>query len=122
MKGKGWKLVLVWVILMTVMTVAMQGAMFMTASPQMKDASFLKKIGAAELSATLEYALAIPANRLANSIMSAAQVGLGTYVFDFIGQIATNRLWLKVPTTVDDYAAMGIIMLAMYISVYKIFT
>ena len=110
MKGKGkWGLVLFWLFLMVVITVAMQGALFMTASPQMKHASFLKKIAGAELSATLEYALAIPANRLANMLMSAAQVGLATYVFDFIGQIATNRFWLKVPTTVDDYAAMGII-------------
>ena len=61
----------------------------------------------------------IPANRIGNRFMSAAQVSLWSYIFDFLGQILSNTFWLKLPTTLDDYAAMALIFIGMYISVYK---
>jgi len=52
--------------------------------------------------------------------MSAAQVSLWSYIFDFLGQILSNMFWLKLPTTLDDYIAMVLIFTGMYISVYKV--
>ena len=86
----------------------------------MKDASFLKKLGVAELMATIEWMFIIPANRMGNRFMSAAQVSLWSYIFDFLGQILSNAFWLKLPTTAADYTAMLLIFIGMYISVYKI--
>jgi uncharacterized protein (DUF486 family) len=62
----------------------------------------------------------IPANRIGNRFMSAAQVSLWSYIFDFLGQILSNMFWLKLPTTLDDYIAMVLIFTGMYISVYKV--
>lgn len=53
--------------------------------------------------------------------VSAAQVSLSSFVFDFLGQIVSNRYWLKLSTTLDDYIGMGIILAAMGISTYKVF-
>ena len=33
--------------------------------------------------------------------------------------ILSNTFWLKLPTTLDDYAAMALIFIGIYISVYK---
>jgi hypothetical protein len=41
-------------------------------------------------------------------------------VFDFLGQVLSNALWLKLPTTLDDYAAMVLILGAMIISKYHL--
>jgi hypothetical protein len=40
-------------------------------------------------------------------------------VFDFLGQVLSNAFWLKLPTTLDDYAAMVLILGAMVLSKYK---
>jgi hypothetical protein len=69
----------------------------------------------------LEWIGLISANRLGNRVLSAAQVSLSSFVFDFLGQIVSNRYWLKLPTTLDDYIGMGIILAAMGISTYKVF-
>ena len=114
-------LLVVWLILNVYVILMMDLAMFMQTTPEMKDASFLKKLGVTELFATLEWVGLIPANRLGNKILSAAQISLSSFVFDFIGQIASNRFWLKLPTTLDDYVGMSLIIIAMIISTYKIF-
>ena len=100
--------------------VFMDLALFMQTTPTMKHAPFLKKLGVAELLATIEWMFIIPANRIGNRFMSAAQVSLWSYIFDFLGQILSNAFWLKLPTTLDDYAAMILIFIGMYISVYKL--
>ena len=87
----------------------------------MKNAGFLKKLLVAEILATIEWVFIIPSNRLGNTFLTAAQVALTTFIFDFIGQIGTNMFWLKLPTTIDDYAAMIIIFIGMAISAYKVF-
>jgi uncharacterized protein (DUF486 family) len=61
----------------------------------------------------------IPSNRIGNWFLSAAQVSLSSYVFDFLGQVLSNAFWLKLPTTLDDYAAMVLILGAMVLSKYK---
>jgi uncharacterized protein (DUF486 family) len=87
----------------------------------MKNSGFMKKLAMSEFWATIEWIFLIPANRIGNRILTAAQVNLSSFVFDFLGQIATNKFLLNMPTTIDDYAAMGLIMVGMYISVYKLF-
>jgi uncharacterized protein (DUF486 family) len=62
----------------------------------------------------------IPSNRIGNWFLSAAQVSLSSFLFDFLGQVLSNAFWLHLPTTLDDYAAMVIIMGAMVISKYHL--
>lgn len=109
-----------WFILNIFIMVFMDLAMFMQTTPQMKGASFLKKLGVAELLATIEWMFIIPANRIGNRFMSAAQVSLWSYIFDFLGQILSNEFWLHLPTTLDDYIGMVLIMIGMTISSYKL--
>lgn len=114
-------LILGWLVLNVYVILTMDLAMFMQTTPDMKQASFLKKLGVTEFFATLEWIGLIPANRIGNTILTAAQISLSSFVFDFLGQIASNKLWLKIPTTLDDYAGMVLIIVAMAISTYKIF-
>jgi len=115
------KTVLLWFLLNVGIMVFMDLALFMQTTPQMKDAGFLKKLGVSELLATIEWMFIIPANRIGNRFMSAAQVSLWSYIFDFLGQIISNAFWLKLPTTIDDYAGMVLIFVGMFISQYKLF-
>ena len=96
-------------------------ALFKQTTPEMKKAPFYKKLAVSEFWATIQWIFAIPANIIGNRIFTVPQITLSSFVFDFLGQIATNKFWLKIPTTIDDYAAMIIIMVAMWISTYKIF-
>ena len=114
-----YKTVLIWFILNIGIMVFMDLALFMQTTPSMKKSSFLKKLGVSEMLATIEWLFIIPANRMGNKFMSAAQISLSSYVFDFIGQILSNSFWLKLPTTIDDYTAMILIFIGMYISLQK---
>lgn len=120
MKQPSIKTIVIWFLLNIAIMVFMDLALFAQTTPQMKDASFLKKLGVSELLATMEWLFVIPANRIGNRFMSAAQVSLWSYIFDFLGQILSNAFWLKLPTTLDDYTAMVLIFVGMYISSYKI--
>jgi uncharacterized protein (DUF486 family) len=112
---------LFWLFLNIGIMVFMDLALFMQTTPEMKNAGFFKKLLVAEVLATIEWIFIIPSNRLGNRFLTAAQVALTTFIFDFIGQIGTNMFWLKLPTTIDDYAAMVIIFIGMAISAYKVF-
>jgi len=121
MKKVEKKEILIWLLLNVAIIIFMDLAMFMQTTPNMKKAGFGKKLASAEFWATCEWMFLIPANRIGNKFLTAAQVSLSSFVFDFIGQIGTNTLWLKIPTTLDDYAAMIIIFGGMTISAYKLF-
>ena len=123
MKKSGFslKLFIFWLFLNVVVAITMDLAFFVNNMDFMKNSGFAKKLAMSEFWATIEWMFLIPANRIGNLILSAAQVNLSSFVFDFLGQIATNAFLLKMPTTIDDYAAMGLILFGMYISVYKIF-
>jgi len=110
-----------WLFLNIMVAITMDLAFFINNTKFMKGSGFAKKLAMAEFWATIEWMFLIPANRLGNQILSAAQVSLSSFVFDFLGQIATNAFLLKMPTTIDDYSAMVLILVGMYISVYKIF-
>lgn len=116
-----WRDLIIWLILNIIIMITMDIALFQQTTSDMKNAPFLKKLVFSEFWATLEWFAVIPAQIIGNRILTAPQLNLSSFVFDFIGQIATNSLWLNIPTTVDDYAAMVIILLAMVISTYRIF-
>lgn len=113
-------LLIFWILLNLGIMVTMDLALFMQTTPSMKDAGFFKKILVSEFWATIEWMFVIPVNRIGNWFLSAAQVSLSSYVFDFLGQILSNRFWLKLPTTIDDYAAMIIILIGMVIAKWHI--
>ena len=115
------KLFLIWLFLNVMVAITMDLAFFVNNMDFMKNSKFIKKLAMAEFWATIEWIFLIPANRMGNRILTAAQVNLSSFVFDFLGQIATNFFLLDMPTTIDDYAAMGLIMLGMYFSIYKTF-
>ena len=123
MKKSGFslKLFIFWLFLNVVVAITMDLAFFVNNMDFMKNSGFAKKLAMSEFWATIEWMFLIPANRIGNRILTAAQVNLSSFVFDFLGQIATNKFLLNMPTTMDDYAAMGLIMFGMYISVYKLF-
>jgi uncharacterized protein (DUF486 family) len=112
---------IIWFILNIFIVALMDLALFNQTTPSMEQSTFTKKLGWAELWATLEWMFVIPANRMGNLFLTAPQISLSSYVFDFVGQLFTNKYWLKVPTTIDDYTGMIIIILGMGISGYKIF-
>ena len=121
MKSGTIKTMMIWLFLNIAIALFMVLALFMQTTPDMKKAGFWKKVAVSEFFATIEWMFIIPANRLGNKFLSAAQVSLASFVFDFLGQIASNAFWLKLPTTLDDYVAMVLIMIGMAISTYKVF-
>lgn len=117
---RGWKTMGIWLLLNIGIMIFMDAALFMQTTPMMKKASFLEKLGVSEVLATIQWIFIIPANRMGNKFLSAAQISLASFVFDFIGQILSNVYWLKLPTTPDDFIAMLLILVGMGISSYKL--
>lgn len=113
-------MMVLWLVLNVFIAGFMDLALFVqTKMP--KKSPFVEKLGASELAATLEWMFIIPANRIGNKFLSAAQISLASFLFDFLGQIVTNTFWLKIETTLDDYLGMVLIFLGMYCSTYKVF-
>jgi uncharacterized protein (DUF486 family) len=96
-------------------------AFFYQTTDEVKKSGYLTKLYWSELWATFEWMFVIPANRIGNLFLSAPQLSLSSYFFNFIGQIVTNKYWLNLPITIDDYFGMILILIGMYISSYKIF-
>ena len=113
-------LFLFWIFLHLVITATMNLGLFMQTTPGMKDAGIIKKILTAEFWATIQWMFGIPFNRIGNWFLSAPQVSLASDFFTLLGTILTNAFWLNLPTTVDDYATIVIILVAMVISKYNI--
>ena len=112
---------LYWIFLNLMLLIAFDLAMFMQTTLKGADATFYNKLLTSEFWATIEWFFVIPANRLGNTFLNPAQVSLSSYVFDFIGQIVVNKYWLLVPTTLDDYLAMVLILAAMAFSSFRTF-
>jgi uncharacterized protein (DUF486 family) len=87
----------------------------------MKDAGIFQKILTSEFWATIEWMFVIPSNRIGNTFLNPAQISLSSYVFDFLAQLWSNTYWLKLPTTIDDYVGMVLILFGMYVSKYVVF-
>jgi uncharacterized protein (DUF486 family) len=99
----------------------MDFALFTQTTPAMKDAGIFTKILSSEFWASIEWMFLIPANRIGNTFLSAPQISLSSYVFDFLAQLWSNAFWLNLPTTIDDYAGMFLILFGMYTAKYTVF-
>jgi uncharacterized protein (DUF486 family) len=99
----------------------MDFALFTQTTPEMKDTSIYKKILTSEFWATIEWIFLIPSQRIGNTFLNPAQLAMSSYVFDFLAQIWSNIYWLKLPTTVDDYVGMILILFGMYAAKFRLF-
>ena len=114
-------LVLFWLFLNIMVGLTMDFAGFTQSTAGMKDAGILQKILTSEFWATIEWMFVIPSNRIGNTFLNPAQLSLSSYVFDFLAQLWSNTYWLKLPTTIDDYVGMILILFGMFASKYVIF-
>ena len=112
---------LLWLFLNIMIGLTMDFALFTQTTPALKDAGILAKILSSEFWASVEWMFVIPANRIGNTFISAAQISLSSYVFDFLAQLWSNAFWLNLVTTIDDYTGMFLILFGMYASKYVVF-
>ena len=115
------KIALLWLVLNIMTGLTMDLGLFTQTTPSMKDATIYMKILVSEFWASIQWMFAIPANRIGNLFLNPAQIALSSYIFDFLAQLWSNKFWLKLTTTVDDYIGMVIIFVGMYVSKYKTF-
>ena len=112
---------LLWFFLNIMIGLTMDFALFTQTTPDMKDAGIPAKILSSEFWATIEWMFLIPSQRIGNTFLNPAQLAMSSYVFDFLAQLWSNTYWLKLPTTVDDYVGMVLILFGMFASKYVIF-
>ena len=113
--------VLFWVFLNILVVLCMDLALFMQTTFKANEATIYNKLLTSEFWATMEWLVLVPAQRIGNSFLNPAQLNLSSFVFDFMGQIVTNNVWLKTGTTVDDYVGMVIILVGMFCSKMQVF-
>ena len=114
-------IVLFWLFLNVMIGLTMDFALFSQTTPGMKDATIYQKILTSEFWATIEWMFLIPSQRIGNTFLNPAQLAMSFYVFDFLAQLWSNMFWLKLPTTVDDYVGMVLILFGMYAAKFKLF-
>ena len=114
-------LFIIWLILNVLTGITMDLGLFTQTTPAMKDASIYMKILISEFWASVQWRFAIPSNRIGNLFLNPAQIALSSYIFDFLAQLWSNKFWLKLTTTIDDYIGMVIIFIGMYISKMRTF-
>ena len=113
--------VVFWIFLNIMIGLTMDFALFTQTTSDMKDAHILVKILSSEFWASIEWMFLIPSNRIGITFLSAPQISLSSYIFDFLAQLLSNTYWLKLPTTIDDYVGMCLIFFGMYAAKYTIF-
>ena len=114
-------LFIIWIILNILTGITMDFALFTQTTAGMKDSTIYMKILVSEFWASIQWMFAIPANRIGNLFLNPAQIALSSYIFDFLAQLWSNKFWLKLTTTIDDYIGMVIIFIGMYISKMRTF-
>ena len=112
--------VLFWLFLNIMIGLTMDFALFTQTTADMKQASIWEKMLTSEFWATVEWMFVVPANRIGNLFLNPAQISLSSYVFDFLAQLWSNAYWLKLPTTLDDYIGMFLILFGMYVAKFKV--
>jgi len=113
--------VLLWLFLNILIVIAMQLALFLQTTDAFDNAHMIEKIITSEFWATVQWVFVIPAQRLGILFFNPAQLAMSSYIFNFMSQIFSNSFWLKLPTTIDDYAGMTIILLGLYFAKFRIF-
>ena len=112
---------LIWLFLNIIIVILFEFALFYQLRPEIKNRSFYYKLFLTEFFSTLEWLFLIPSIHLGNTFLSAIQIVLASFIFNFIGQIGTNVYMLKNSVAIDDYVAMLIIFIGILISTFKIF-
>ena len=110
------KTFLIWLFLNIMIGLTMDFALFTQTTAELKDSSIFLKMLSSEFWASIEWMFVVPAQRIGNTFLNPAQLALSSYVFDFLSQLWTNAYWLNLPTTVDDYTGMIVILTGMTIS------
>ena len=108
--------IILWILLNIWIVACMDLALFMQTTFKTGDATIYNKLLTTEFFATMEWLVIVPAQRLGNTFLNPAQLNLSSFVFDFLAQLITNKFWLKIPTTIDDYTGMILILFGMALS------
>jgi uncharacterized protein (DUF486 family) len=116
-----FKTVILWLLLNVLIVIAMQIALFAQTTDENKKDNMFEIIITSQFWASMEWIFVIPAQRLGILLFNPAQLAMSSYVFNFLSQIGSNAFWLKLPTLIDDYAGMGLILLGMYVAKFKVF-
>jgi hypothetical protein len=114
-------LFLIWLALNILTGITMDFALFTQTTTGMKDASIFKKLLSAEFWASIEWMFAIPSIRIGNLFLNPVQLALSSYIFDFLAQLWSNKFWLKLATSLDDYVGMFIIFFGVVVSKMRMF-
>jgi len=112
---------ILWFLLMSVACILTIFSLFFQTTPYIKNTSIFIKLLVTELSATVLWAFAIPAQRIGYLILTPFQLSLSSEVFTFASQLLADKFWLKKITTIDDYVAMVLILFGMVIAKLKLF-
>lgn len=115
-----FKTVILWLLLNVLIVIAMQIALFAQTTDENKKDSMFEIIITSQFWATMEWIFVIPAQRLGILLFNPAQLAMTSYVFNFLSQIGSNAFWLKLPTLIDDYTGMGLILFGMYVAKFKV--
>ena len=110
-----------WLFLTTISTTLQEIALFMQTTKAHINDTLFEKIVANQFWATCMWYVAIPAMRIGVSIMNPIKLTIAGYLFLFGSQIISNTFWLHVPTTLDDYVAIGVVVCGLLVSTYKVF-
>lgn len=110
-----------WLGLTIIATGLQEIALFLQTTKARVNDTLLEKIIANEFWATAMWCVAIPAMRIGVSVMNPIKLTIAAYLFLFGSQIISNTFWLHVPTTVDDYVSICIVIFGLLISTYKVF-
>ena len=113
--------ILLWIFLNIMVGITEQFALFTQTTSGMENTSFFEKLITSEFWATIEWAFVVPLQRVGYKFLNPAQLSLSSYAWNFIAQLWSNKYWLKLPTTVDDYAGMAIILFGMYVAKFTVF-
>jgi hypothetical protein len=114
-------LIIFWLFLNIMIVITMELGLFSQITPEMADASIMMKLLTSEFWASIQWMFVIPSQRIGILFLNPAQLALSSYVFNFLGQLGANAFWLKLPTTIDDYIGMILILFGIYISKFNVF-
>ena len=109
-----------WIVLNIYVVAMMQLALFSQTQPWLHDRPMYQIVLVSEGFAILEWLALLPANRIGNTFLTAAQLNLSSFVFDSLSQLVSNRYWLHVPTTLDDMLGLALVIFGMVISKWKL--
>ena len=121
MKYNFWINFSLWILLNILAVAAMELALFTQTTFEEEDATMYNKLLTSEFWATIQWFLVPPLQRIGNTFLNPAQLGMSSYVFNFLAQIVSNKFWLDVETSIDDYAGMFTILFGMFISTFRMF-